>query len=375
MKMARRERPMNDNQHYITKAHLDKFIHPTSGQNILHPYVRTQGIHKAKGTKRLACADSFFHQRDGAEMNNKLDEARKQIESRVFASGKATSGPLAKCIYDDTFLPNKQEGGELILAAAFLWWSSPVQIQNSAMMSLLCSQADFFNRLNSEEAKALYEKRYGEEAEARLQADRDAVLKGDLIVDVGEENWRQLGFSSTTGMDILGDQLSYMTLEICRCHPDSFFLTSDNPVIVLSATKPDKPGLALPDARVWFPISYNRGLLWTHNKGKVGNVLGVSRSGFGHSETRNLNRQIIKWCYKEVYSPLPGAWIDETMKANSFDPCFGHYGSLNEVIEAHSAPAFVERGNALQRKGEVVDLIAGLKSGEKCDAVGIGRPI
>jgi Protein of unknown function (DUF4238) len=163
-----------------------------------------------------------------------------------------------------------------------------------------------------------------------------------------------------------------MTLAICRCHPNGFFLTSDNPVIVLSARQPNKPGVALPDARVWFPISYNRGLLWTHKKGMAGSVA-VSRSGFGHSETRSLNRQIIKWCYKEVYSPLPETWIDEAMKANSFDPCFGHYGSRNLVIEAHSAPAFVARGSGLQRRGEIVDLIAGLKSGAKCDAVRIGR--
>lgn len=364
---------MSDNQHYITKAYLDRFVHSASGQRILYPYARAQGVRKAKGTKRLGCAESFFLQKDGNEVNNKVDEARKIIESQVFASGKATAGPLAKCIFDDSYNPDAQEIGELILAAVFLWWSSPVQIQNAAMTALLSHQADLFNRMNTEKAKALYQEKYGDEATSRMDADRESILNGDLFVDVGEENWRQLGFSSPTSMAIVGEQLAPMTLTICRSHPNSFFLTSDNPVVFLSTAQPNNPGLALPDARVWFPVSHNRGFLWSQRKQNFGANMKLERSNFGHSETRAMNRQIVKWCYKDVYSPLPEPWVEDAVKSAAFDPCFGHYGSLKQLIETHNAPAVFEEPNGKQRKGEIVNMTAGLRTGEKCDAVRIGR--
>lgn len=365
---------MSDNQHYITKAYLDRFVHSTSGQRVLYPYSRAQGIRKAKGTKRLGCADSFFLQKDGSEVNNKVDEARKTIESQVFASGKATAGPLAKCIFDDSYLPNTQEIGELILAAAFLWWSSPVQIQNSAMITLLSYQADLFNRMNTEKAKAYYQEQYGDQATAQLKADREAVLNGELFVDVGEENWRQLGFSSPSDMAIVGEQLARMEFALCHSHRNSFFLTSDNPVLFLSSAQPNNPGLELPDTRVWFPISHNRGLLWSHRKKNPLGSIRLERRNLGFSETRTLNRHIVKWSYKDVYSPLPESWVEEAVKSAEFDPCFGHYGSLKQLIEAHTAPAVFHGPNGKQRNGEIVNMTAGLRTGEKCDAVRIGRP-
>lgn len=65
-----------DNQHYISKAHLDKFIHPSSPQKVLYPYTKGRGPQPAKGTKRLASADHFYRQIDAGQPTNKLDEAR-----------------------------------------------------------------------------------------------------------------------------------------------------------------------------------------------------------------------------------------------------------------------------------------------------------
>jgi hypothetical protein len=353
---------MSDNQHYITKAYLDKFVHANSSQKILFPYDKDLGSLGGKGTKRLGSAEDFYVQKAGESLTNKLDETRKAAETLFFASGKRTSGPVAKCIYDDDFLPGTEEQCVLAGAATFLWCGSPVQIHNTAMMGLMANQMYLFNRLNTERAKELYKTRYDSEADRRLQEDRKAVLQGDLTVDVGEEDWKQLGFESFRYGPHFLAALSDMGLTVCTCHYKSFFLTSDNPVVTTSDERPDRPGVLLKDAEVWFPISYKKGLLWSWKH------KGVSRDCFGHSKTRAMNRRIIRWCYKKVYSPLRDVWIEAAMKENSFDPCYGHYGSLQQLIDGHTAPAVMITGKS-QNVGEIVDLTAGLRAGEKCDVV------
>jgi hypothetical protein len=82
---------MNDNQHFVSKAHLDKFVHPTSPQNVVYPYAKGTGAQRPRGTKHLASADHFYIQQEDGEPTNKLDENRKKSESLFFASGKNTS--------------------------------------------------------------------------------------------------------------------------------------------------------------------------------------------------------------------------------------------------------------------------------------------
>lgn len=130
----------NDNQHYISRAYLDKFVHPSSSQKVLFPYAKGFGPLSPKGTKRLASADHFYRQIDEGKLTNKLDEARKQSETLYFASGKRTSGPLAKCIFEDSYVPAAGDKMMLAGAAAFLRCGSPVQIHNIAMMALQCSK-------------------------------------------------------------------------------------------------------------------------------------------------------------------------------------------------------------------------------------------
>jgi hypothetical protein len=356
--------PMSDNQHYVTKAHLDKFVHPNTGQNVLFPFERGIGRRKATGTKQLASANHFYAERDGEVLVNRIDVIRKHAEARLFASGRRTAGPIAKCIYEDKYTPNPEERFALVQAAALLRWGSPVEIHNTAMLSLLCQQVFAFNLLNSEQAKEEYQKSYGDQAEERIQLDREALQTGDLVIDVGEENWKQLGFEAYKFEEVFIDAVSRMGLTICTAHYKSFFITSDNPVVLTSDSQSDSPGLALRDAQVWFPISYRRGLLWSWKHS------GVERDYFNHSETRKMNRRMVRWCYKHVYSPLAEDWIEAAVKEVSFNPCFGHYGTLQRVMDAHSAPAVMGPG-AGERVGNIVDLIAGLRSGQKCDVVNL----
>ena len=95
-----------------------------------------------------------------------------------------------------------------------------------------------------------------------------------------------------------------MGLTICTSHPKSCFLTSDNPVILTSHSQKDDPGIGQRYTEVWFSVSYKKGLLWTWKHS------GIDKTTLGHSATRVQNRNMIRWCYKEVYSPLREDWIN-----------------------------------------------------------------
>ena len=353
---------MNDNQHYVSKAHLDKFVHPTSQQNVLYPYAKGKGA-CATGTKQLASADRFYLQQESGQSTNKLDEARKEREVLLFASGKRTSGPLAKCVYDDNFTPSASDRAILAEAAAFLRCGSPVQVHNTAMLALMADQAEVFNSLNSDQVKNKYRNSYGDDADQKLEEDRKAFWEGSLFVDVGEENWKQLGFISTQTEAIWLDTLSAMGLTICNAHPGSCFVTSDNPVVLTCNSQKDRPGLWVKDAEVWFPISHKKGLLWTWRH------TGADATTLGHSATRNQNRKMIRWCYRAIYAPLPEDWIGLAVKEETFNPCYGHYGSLKETAENHCLPAVDESGSSR----EVVDLVSALRAGEKLDVLKLKR--
>jgi hypothetical protein len=354
---------MNDNQHYVSKAHLDKFIHPNSKQNVLYPYRKGSGSLRATGTKHLASADHFYLQQESGQQTNRLDESRKQNEAVFFASGKRTSGPLARCVYEDDFKPTYDEKIMLAGSAAFLRCGSPAQVHNTAMLAVLANQIWAFNSFNTDQLACEYRKRFGEDAGRKLDEDRKAFWEGGLFVDVGEENWKQLGFTSFESEKTWLEALSRMRLTICEAHPKSFFATSDNPVILTANSQSDRPGLGLSDAEVWFPISYKRGLLWTWKSGQT------EKTTLGHSATRIKNRLMIRWCYREIYAPLPEDWIASAVKEEKFDPCFGHYGSLKEFAENHLINALDETG----KKREIIDLVSGLKAGAKLDVLGLRR--
>lgn len=344
------------NQHYITKAYLDKFIHPDAGQAVLFPYRRGRGACKPRGTKRLGSAINFYRQRENGALNDKLDEARKRSETLLFASGKRTQSSLSACVYNDDFVPMEQDRLQLAAAAAFLWCGSPVQIHNTAMHALAFQQMQFFNLLNTEEAINSYREAYGDDAAARLNEDREKALDGDLFVDVGEENWKQLGFMAFQIEADLIHLLLKMQMTVVNCHPGRFFLTSDNPVGRTFPSGNDKL-----DDDVWFPISYKRGVLWHRRR------LGA-KTTFGYSEHFAYNRRLIKNSYKFIYSPLPDGWIESASREVHVDPpLLGHYGSLREVI-AQAKPAFDASGRPC---GEIIDVMAAMRARPKPDVVGL----
>ncbi len=344
------------NQHYITKAYLDKFIHPKAGQAVLFPYRKGGRACRPRGTKKLGSAANFYRQRENGRLHDGLDEARKISEILLFSSGKRTPSSLSQCVFEDNFVPSGIDKLHLSSAAAFLFCGSPVQIHNTAMHLLLLHQVDFLNWHSTEQARTSFEEKYGGDWEAKLEESRRECLTGGLIIDVGEENWKQLGFHSFKMEEDLLRLLGGMEMTIVDCNLQGFFLTSDNPVV---RTFPSAHGKQ--DDEVWLPVSYKRGLLW-HRR-----ALG-KRTCFGHSQVRSYNRRVIKYCYKYVYSPLAEGWIEPATSQETFDPLLGHYGSLERVI-AEAKPAI--DGKTGKRCGEIVDFVAALRTGEKLDVVGV----
>jgi hypothetical protein len=259
---------MKDSQHYTTKAYLEQFIHPSNPQRCLYPYTRTFGRQREKGPKNLACSDNFYaHYRDGIKVNQ-LDEARKAFETMAFASGKYNPSPFAKCVFSDEYIQDEVDKMKLEITAVFLSLSSPVQIHNSAMQMLFADQMCLLNRINTNEAKQIYSEEYGDDGDKKLAEHRQDVINGKLFTDVGEENWKQLGLRIFEMFHIWLEPLGQMNLTVCHAGQKSFFITSDNPMIITSRSQWDSPGMITPDVEVWFPISWKKGLLWTwKNKG------------------------------------------------------------------------------------------------------------
>lgn len=343
------------NQHYITKAYLDKFVHPSSGQEILYPYRKGGNPCKPRGIKSLGSAANFYRQRENGILHDKLDEARKVSETLLFASGKRNPSPLSQCIFEDAFIPKEADKLHLAGAAAFLWCGSPVQIHNCAMNTLLHSQIDLFNWHKTDEAIAAFREKHGDAAEQKLAESREMVLKGQLFADVGEGDRKQLGFRS---FEIERDVISLllgMQMTIVDCNRRCVFLTSDNPVV---RTFPSGPGRA--DDEVWFPISHKRAVRW-HRRHKMG-----VREQLGYSQCFQLNRRVIKFAHKFIYSPLRETWIEEAARGETYNPRFGHYGSLERVI-SKSAKVSSRDG----KQGEIIDLIAAMRDGEQVDVVGV----
>lgn len=352
---------MADNQHYISQGYLKHFIHPKAGQNVLYPYAKGGGPQKARGIRVLASANEFYVQRIAGKPNNDLDAARQKAETLIFKNSPDDPGTLFQCITDDKFQVDHAHAVDLASAAAFLRCGSPVQIHNNAMLGLVAYQMHAFNSLRATDTLKAYQKTHGDRAEEQIEADREAFLNGELFVDVGKEHWKQFGFDSFNYTEMCARQFMSMSLTIVDAQENDFFVTSDNPVVTHSPSQPDNPGFQVKDAIVWFPISYKRALLWHHRKQHP------PREVFSARQTRDKNKLVIKWCYKFIYSPLPDSWVREVAVEEKFDPCYGHYGTLNDVI-GRAAPAFLPSGTPA---GEIIEVGSALRAGVKVDALGI----
>ncbi|MCK9459682.1 MAG: DUF4238 domain-containing protein [Proteobacteria bacterium] len=352
------------NQHYITKSYLNNFCHPSIGQHALYPYRKNGGACKPRGTKQLGSAIDFYVQRINGELNNQLDEMREISERLLFCKDKSHPSPLTKCVKDTekSFVPDDEAKEHFAGAAAFLHCGSPVQVHNSAMTGLWAMQVEIFNRINAPETLEFYKERFGDAAEAQRDKDRKELLAGELVIDVGNENHKQLGFESFQYQELWMDFMCAMSLTIMHSH--HFFITSDNPVILFSRSKKgiDNVGLKMRDAEIWFPISWNKGLLWRWGKHPTHHQT-------GYSENCVLNRREIDGCYKFVYSPLQSDWLEKTSHQTNFNPLIGYYGCLNNFF-SHAKPCYdAQTGELLD--GEIIEVFAALKHANKPDILGI----
>jgi hypothetical protein len=211
------------NQHYVTRAHLEKFVRPRSSQAILYPYRKGGGPLRPTGTRQLGSATNFYRQIANGVLSDQLDEARKASETLLFSSQKKTPSSVVQCIDDEGFVPRREHALELAAAAAFLYCGSPVQIHNTAMVALLASQMDLLNRMNTKEAHDAYVRDCGDDADRRLAEDRARVLDGDLFADVGKDHWKQLGFESFRNEGNFIRLLLDMNLTVATVHPRQFF--------------------------------------------------------------------------------------------------------------------------------------------------------
>jgi hypothetical protein len=342
----------DSNQHYVTRAHLEKFVHPTSGQAVLFPYRKGRGLLRPTGTRRLGSAMNFYRQVVNGTLSDQLDEARKASETLLFSSHKRAPSSVVRCINDDGFVPRHEDALELAAAAAFLFCGSPVQIHNTAMVALLASQMDLLNRMSNKTVREAYLHDYGDEADRRLAEDRERILDGDLFADVGSDHWKQLGFESFQNEGNLIRLLLDMNMTVVSPNPRLFFVTSDNPVVRIYPSQPDKT-----DDEMWFPISWSRAIWW-HRRD-----IGL-KSRLGYSETMAMNHRLIKHSYRRIYSPLAQDWVMEAVRNAVFNPVWGHYRSLRAVLDK-SERAIDQDG----KPHEIVDLVAALRSGEPVDVV------
>jgi Protein of unknown function (DUF4238) len=344
----------DSNQHYITRAYLDKFIHPESAQPVLFPYRKGGGPPcKPTGTRQIGSAINFYRQRVNGTLTDALDEARKASETLLFSSGKRTPSSISKCVFDEQFSPTRDDVLHLAAAAAFLYCGSPVQIHNTAMFLLLQRQIDLLNSLGKAEAHEEYRREYGELASAKITEDRERILDGDLFADVGRENWKQLGFESFQLEGGVIQLLLGMRMTVVTCHPRLFFVTTDNPVVRTYPSVVECVG-----DEVWFPISYKRGILW-HSR-RIG-----AKTRFGYSETMAINRRAIKHAFRRIYSPLRADWVRTAAAEAKFNPMWGHYDSLRTVIER--ATHSIVDADGVHR--EIVDFVAALRVGAAVDVV------
>ncbi len=344
-----RKRLAMDNQHYTPKAHLDKFIHPSSAENVLYPYAKGGHSCRPRGTKKLASYESFYVQTVGDGLtDNSLDESLQNAERLMFASGKRTTGPLAKCIYEGRLPATVNERLDLVAGIALMRCRAPVQIHNTAMQGDLSNQMWFLNTLNTDQARAAYIKSGipAAEVDAEIEVDRRKLLSGELWL--GIEDQRQAGLESFQFTEMLAAALSQMRMRLIHVYRKDVFITSDNPVVVNVPGFHRGEGISqTKDTEVWFPISYNRGILLDHREGPDGIEY------FGHSQSISLNRRILKWCHRFVYSPLRLNWLKVASRQERFNPLLGRMRSLGDLVES--------------AEGDIVSTQKYLENADACD--------
>ncbi len=304
-------------QHFVMRAHLDKFIlppsHPMASERrfrVLFPYKRGEGqiYPHGEGPKGLAWAYGFYDKTSGPDKNF-IDAGLQKVEPGIFSRSKGKMSPICRCVYEDGYFP--RSGYDLAMIAycvAVTWLRSPVVIHTIAMHD------GFLNNV-----KALY-----------------IANESGINVEVKIKHEKQNGLMALKYPKILAPVFAEMRWRILTPPRNQYFLTSDNPVVIYDQTTSKRRFVQIgqsKDVEIWFPLSFNTGLYLDWKAGGVlsGNENG-NRFAIGRSKTRELNRHIIRRCYKHVYSPLAEEWIEDAIIENKFSPMLGKFTTFEDCM-------------------------------------------
>lgn len=326
----------NDSQHIVTRAYLDRFIDPqkvAENDRVLFPYAKGGFPCRPRGTKRIGCAQHFYsYRRDDGSYDNSVDKGLQEFERLVFSPPESKEGAFARCLRDDDTPKSLDDRVVLAAVAAVMRCRSPVQMHNFAAYGDMCNQIWAFNMLKAPHVLAAYMEggMSKEDAEAAIDADREELLKGELRVEVSDE--RRFGLESLKHVQPVIETLMQLRMRLIRAYRTDVFVTSDNPVVVHVPDDPRGEGLTqTPQTEIWFPISHNRGLLFDQRPGRDG----VEQAG--HSQTIVLNRRIVKWSYRFVYSPQKIDWLASAVTNEQFNPLMRRMKSVQDIVDFSSA--------------------------------------
>lgn len=324
------------NDHYVTRSYLERFIHPTSkadGNEVLFPYSKGRGACRCKGTKRLGCAEDFYRirTRDGGT-DKSLDDVLSKLESFFFRSGNKSEGAYARVANTGKWPSNATDKLELASIAAMLRCRAPVQIHNAAMQVHANRLIDSYIALKPGGRLRQLMLDDGCTAE-EIDKGRLALFEGDLTVDVGKEYQKQEGLISLPAFEAISAAFEKMRWRLVVIRNGETFITGDNPVVL--HVQDDPVGQALfqnPHVEVWFPIAHDKGFLIDHRDGPD------AIETLGHSQIRVLNRRVLKWANRFVYSPLPEEWLELAARTESFNPLRGKLTSIKSLYDSIDAP-------------------------------------
>lgn len=346
--------------HYVMRSHLANFAHPSSTGKVLFPYRKGQGLLLNKrngiGPTGLGWGEDFYSQilPDGSSCRE-LDRGLQFSEKTFFGIPNGIPSAVWKCIHDPTYFPSDEEGRtHITYCTAFSHCRTPVQIHNMAMLMHISIAVEAFNAFSGDNegmiARTMESEKLSREAAIeKMRATQQLLFDGSIYLSTKNEKQDGLNILKLEEKLWIIIEMKWELLEAC---PGQFFLTSDNPVVMENPQLPNKKWMPawLKGTEVWYPISHRYGLLMRQSPEIV-----ERRRMASHSETRSLNRRMIRRAYRHVYSPLKEDWIDEAVREERFNPMVGRLKTVKALCEAQPGK-YGETVSALETHGEPTDI-------------------
>jgi len=318
------------NDHYVSRSYLKRFLHPktlSEGVPQLYPYSRADGAMRARGVKVLGCAEDFYRVRSRTGKSDRTaDEFLTSMENEVFRDQPGRQSAYADLTAAAKWPLSVSQKHELAFVIAMMRCRAPIQIHNAAMLLELAENLDAFNKLNNQSFKQMMISDGATEDEVTMGT--AAFVRGDVRMAVAKHEEKHVGLESLAYIPKLAEILRCMRWRLITAPKEELLITSDNPAVIHVPEQRDGQGIIQSaGTELWFPISYDHGLLLDHRTG------GDIREIAGHSQLRALNRRIVKWCYRFVYSPRPLEWLDRAVRESAFRPLLGRLTSLQSLFD------------------------------------------